>query len=56
MTDTIRTIVLSSHILAQGDVLARHADGGVSIDAGGRTFRGVPIPSIRSLESRSSVT
>jgi hypothetical protein len=56
MTDAIRTIALSSRILAQGEVLARHSDGSVSIDAGGSRLCGAPIASLRTAGSAGSVT
>jgi hypothetical protein len=46
--DLHATIILSSRISAQGPIVARHEDGGVSIDAGGRRLRGTPVPSLRA--------
>lgn len=39
----IATVVLSSHVAAQGGIVARMDDGRVTIDCGGQCVTGYPV-------------
>jgi hypothetical protein len=40
---TLATIAVAGEVLAQGPVLRRHADGRLTVDAGGRALTGWPV-------------